>query len=133
MFRFDLRLLGIALLCGSFAGRTAFAQEAEHPTHQADRSARVNLPGCARPQYPRSALLLEAEGTVTLSYLIGADGTVKESRVFRSSGNAELDEAARIALAKCRFDPAVVDGQPVEAWTKMQYLWKLDARPMYSF
>lgn len=111
----------------------SFAQEAEHPTHQADRSARINLPGCAVPKYPRSALIKEAEGIVTLSYLIGPDGSVLESKVLRSSGNADLDEAARGSLEKCKFNPAIVDGKPVEAWTKMQYKWTLTPQSPYGF
>ena len=70
---------------------------------------------------------------VTLSFLIGPDGSVLESKVFRSSGNADLDESARTSLEKCKFDPAIVDGKPVEAWTKMQYKWTIAPQSPYSF
>jgi len=37
-----------------------------------------------------------------------------------------LDDAAQSALVKCRFKPATTKGKPVEAWTKVQYVWTLE-------
>ncbi|NHZ87493.1 TonB family protein [Massilia sp. CCM 8733] len=109
----------------------SFSQESEHPTHQADESARINLSTCTKPAYPTAALRKDEQGTVTLFFLIGPAGKVLESKVLRSSGSAHLDEAARFALEKCRFSPALVDGKPVEAWTKMQYVWTLTEKSPY--
>lgn len=79
---------------------------------------------CTRPAYPKQDLEQKHGGMVTLRFLLGADGVVKRSLVHTSSGYPSLDEAARLAMAKCRFNPPMVDGQPVEGWTAIQYVWE---------
>lgn len=91
------------------------------------RTAAVVDPGaCAKPEYPRASLRNEETGTVSLAFLIGADGAVQESRVERSSGHRRLDEAARAALSLCRFAPATVDGRPEPAWARLDYVWRIE-------
>ena len=51
---------------------------------------------------------------------------VKDSKVDRSSGHPDLDEAARAGIAQCHFNPALKAGKPVETWQKMQYVWVLE-------
>ena len=36
-----------------------------------------------------------------------------------------LDEAARLAIARCQFIAATQQGQPVEQWVTIRYVWKL--------
>lgn len=87
---------------------------------------RVRPETCRRPEYPEDERRQNHEGTVTLRFLISKEGVVKASSVDTSSGYPALDEAARVAIAKCRFHPAIVDGAPREAWTAIQFVW--DAR-----
>lgn len=89
-------------------------------------SAVANTGDCAKPHYPESSRENEEEGTVTLEFLIGVDGSVLDSRVAKSSGSRALDRAAREALSLCRFKPATTDNKPVQSWTQMQYIWKLE-------
>lgn len=90
----------------------------------------ANSPGnirtetCSRPEYPEDSLKQNHQGTVTLRFLIAADGTVKRSIIHTSSGVPALDEAALVGISKCRFNPPIVDGKPVEGWTAIQYVWK---------
>jgi len=86
----------------------------------------VDFNSCAKPEYPRSSQRNEETGIVTLSFLIGLDGRVVESKIERSSGFKELDKAARSALSLCKFKPGLVDGRPQQSWTKVQYVWKLE-------
>jgi len=86
----------------------------------------MNPKSCRKPVYPPQALAARAEGTVKLAYLVRADGTVREAVVRKTSGNAALDEAARAALAKCRFQPGTVNGAPKEQWTEADYVWRAD-------
>lgn len=86
----------------------------------------VDFSSCAKPEYPRKALRNEETGTVTLQFLIGVDGHVVESKIERSSGSRDLDNAARSALSLCRFKPGLADGKPQQSWTKVQYVWKLE-------
>ncbi len=81
---------------------------------------------CAKPEYPKSSLRNEETGVSTISFLIGVDGHVMDSKLQKSSGFRDLDKAAQSALGKCRFKPAMVDGQPQQAWTAVQYVWQLD-------
>jgi TonB family protein len=80
---------------------------------------------CVRPRYPAEALRNEWTGESTIAFLIGADGTVKEAKILKSSGHDILDEAAKDALSQCRFKPARKDGQPVASWQPVQYVWAI--------
>jgi protein TonB len=86
----------------------------------------VDSRACSKPEYPAKSLRNEETGTVTLQFLIGLDGRVVESRVEKSSGYRDLDNAARNALSLCKFKPGTTDGKPEQSWTKMQYVWKLE-------
>ncbi|MFL6671917.1 MAG: energy transducer TonB [Massilia sp.] len=85
----------------------------------------ANFTSCAKPIWPREDLQAEHQGTVTLGFLISAEGTVLDSQVKKSSGYPGLDEAARLGIVKCHFHPATQAGKPVESWTQMQYVWTL--------
>ncbi len=81
---------------------------------------------CAKPMYPAEALAKRLQGTVTLQFKVETDGSVQDSKVMKSSGDASLDEAARVAIAKCTFTPATVNGKPTAAWAPVQYVWSVD-------
>ncbi|MFZ6645790.1 energy transducer TonB [Undibacterium sp. TJN25] len=86
----------------------------------------VDSRACAKPAYPAASLRNEESGTVDLSFLVGVDGRVIDSKVEKSSGHRTLDNAARAGLSLCKFVPGTVDGKPEQFWTKMQYVWKLE-------
>jgi periplasmic protein TonB len=79
-----------------------------------------------KAEYPKASLMNEEQGTVSMSFLIKADGTVAESKVDKSSGFKNLDKAAIKSLSACKFKPGTKDGAPAETWTKVDYAWKLD-------
>lgn len=79
---------------------------------------------CSKPEWPAGAVEAGKTGTVTMAFLIGTDGKVGKSRIIKSSGHADLDDAARTSLAKCTFRPGTRDGEPAEAWLQVQYVWK---------
>ena len=81
---------------------------------------------CAKPDYPSASRRMEEEGTVTLKFLIGADGKVLQADVEKSSGFTRLDEAASNALSKCQFRPGTVDGKPEQSWASIKYTWRLE-------
>ncbi|MBR7794417.1 energy transducer TonB [Undibacterium sp. FT147W] len=86
-----------------------------------------NVAGC-KPEYPRASLRNEETGTVVLSVLVGADGSVSDVKIDKSSGYRGLDNAVRTQLlsGSCKNKPGTVDGKPQPTWTKVQYVWKLD-------
>lgn len=68
------------------------------------------------PAYPRMAMKRGITGTVLLQVLVGIDGRPLEVTVAQSSGNRELDEAARAqVLRRWSFQPASRNGQAVQA------------------
>ena len=44
----------------------------------------VELRSCSKPEWPKEALRKEQTGTVTLAFLIGSDGKVKDAKVLKS-------------------------------------------------
>ncbi len=96
------------------------------PAAPARTAAVISAASCAKPDYPSASLRLEEEGTVTLKFLVGVDGKVKESAVEKTSGFRRLDEAARQGLSKCQFKPGTENGHPVEGWANLKYAWKLE-------
>lgn len=89
-------------------------------------AAVADFSSCAKPEYPKSSQRNEEEGTTTISFLIGVDGRMIDSKIQKSSGSRDLDRAAQAAIGKCRFKPAMNNGQPEQAWVPVQYVWSLD-------
>lgn len=119
----------VALVTLALAGH-AVAQDKAPATaatlNPATSGALADFRTCARPVYPTDSKRLGHTGDVTLGFLIGVNGKVLDTKIHTSSGHVELDEAARDAISKCQFKPAIKDGQAQEAWMRMQYRWKLD-------
>ena len=78
---------------------------------------------CPKLEYPPQSQRDKHTGTVTLGFLVGTDGTVRDSRVDQSSGHVLLDETARVSIAKCTFRPAMENGVAVESWSPVRYVW----------
>jgi protein TonB len=114
----------LAAIALDVAAQTAPPAPADSPQPPSSPGPKTNT--CARPVYPKEAIRNEWSGRVTIAFLIGADGAVKDAKVVKSSGHDVLDVAARDALSLCRFKPATVDGKPQEAWQPVQYVWKLE-------
>jgi protein TonB len=89
-------------------------------------AASADFSTCAKPEWPKASLRNEETGTVTLSFLIGVDGRVADSKIVKSSGYRDLDKAAVTGIGRCRFKPGLNDGKPEQAWMQMQYVWTLD-------
>jgi TonB family protein len=83
--------------------------------HAADKPA---------PHYPESARQQHRQGTVAFEVLIGKDGIPKLQRLLQSAGS-DLDDSAKQAISRWRYDPAECGGQPVEAETVLQVNYSL--------
>lgn len=120
----SLPVLAMAAACiAGCAGTTPRGDALEHDQITTRPIAQFN--SCAKPEYPSEALARRLEGTVTLRFLVDTDGSVAEALVAKSSGDTSLDEAARVAIAKCRFTPAMANGKPARAWVPVQYVWSM--------
>lgn len=96
------------------------------PAKSVHVAASADFSTCAKPDWPKASLRNEETGTVTLSFLIGVDGRVADSKIMKSSGFRDLDKAALNGIGKCRFKPGMTDGKPEQAWMQMQYVWTLE-------
>ena len=83
-------------------------------------------PAKCKAEYPKASLMNEEQGTVSMSFLVNADGTVADSKLEKTSGFKNLDKAAMKSIAACKFKPGTKDGAPAQTWTKVDYAWKLD-------
>ncbi len=118
-------VLGLAIVCAASAHAPA-GQRGAAPTLGPNRAAIADFNTCRKPEYPHADLAAGHQGTVTVDFLVDTDGAVIDSAIARSSGYVSMDEAARAALLKCRFGPALKDGRVVRKWTKVQYVWTLE-------
>jgi TonB family protein len=75
------------------------------------------------PAYPEAARRSGHLGTVVVRVLIGTAGELRDIEIIQSVHHS-LDAAALEAAAKCRFAPALVDGEPVAAWLEIPYEFK---------
>ncbi len=66
--------------------------------------------------YPQSARIAKAEGDVILELIIDEKGRVKNPTVWKTSGYPDLDEAAQDSIAQWIFQPATLEGKPVEVY-----------------
>jgi protein TonB len=87
--------------------------------------ALIDFKSCAKPEYPRDDLRASHTGRVKLGFLVSVDGAVLDSRIEQSSGYQGLDVTAQAVLSKCRFRPARLDGQAVQAWAEVSYVWSI--------
>jgi D-alanyl-D-alanine endopeptidase (penicillin-binding protein 7) len=115
-------MLGLAVACMSIYAEATAADKAAAKF----KPAVVDFNSCAKPVWPEGAIAAQRTGTVTLSFMVAADGNSTQSEVLKSSGHPDLDEAARIGIEKCTFKPAVKAGKPIATRQKMQYVWTLE-------
>ncbi|MFC0348969.1 energy transducer TonB [Undibacterium danionis] len=109
MFVLSLALFGIVL---------------NGPANAAVVSPVLDNKSCETPKYPKASLINEETGTVTMAFLIGADGKVLDSKVDTSSGSKSLDKAAISAFSLCKFKPGTKDGKVEQMWVKVDFVWK---------
>jgi TonB family protein len=124
-----LRFLGSVLMLGSILCSPALAQG-----NQSDvvRPNRIKLGGQVvaaklisqpQPQYPQLAKETHIEGSVILHVIIGIDGAVKDVTV--ESGHPLLVQSALDAVRQWRYQPTLLNGDPVEVDTPVTVNFKL--------
>ena len=75
------------------------------------------------PQYPALARQARISGTVKLMGIIAKDGTVQKLQVL--SGHPLLQKAALDAVGQWRYQPTILDGQPVEVIAPIDVIFTL--------
>lgn len=118
----------------SLAAVTSLAAWAAQPATPAAASEAVYLQVLTdddvlgAPKYPARALAEGRGGMVTLDVLVGVDGAPKDVKVFKSSSDAVLDEAAVAAARNWRFNAGRngARGEKVEGWVRVAVNFRAD-------
>lgn len=79
--------------------------------------------------YSEEARRAGVEGIVTLAITVDVTGAVTDAQVVTSLGFG-LDEAARDAALRSRFEPALRDGRPVRARIRLEHRFVLPRAPV---
>jgi periplasmic protein TonB len=70
-----------------------------------------------KPEYPPLAKMARIQGTVRLEALISKDGTIQDLKTL--SGHPLLVKAALEAVSRWRYQPTLLNGEPVEVVTEI--------------
>jgi periplasmic protein TonB len=76
-----------------------------------------------QPQYPPLARQTRISGTVKLHAIIGKSGTVEQLQVV--SGHPLLVQSALDAVKQWRYQPTLLNGEPVEVDTEIDVIFSL--------
>ncbi len=75
------------------------------------------------PMYPAQARFQGLTGSVVLEAVIGGDGSIRKVNIV--SGPAMLADAAKTAVLRWRYSPALLDGKPVETQKQITVVFRL--------
>ena len=80
------------------------------------------------PPYPPMARKRNWEGDVLLRVRVDENGKPVAVEIQKSSGHRLLDRTARDhVLRRWRFQPALIDGRPVQAWALVPLSFRIEA------
>ncbi|MBI1940733.1 MAG: energy transducer TonB, partial [Acidobacteria bacterium] len=75
------------------------------------------------PEYPPLAKMARIQGTVRLEAVIGVDGRIQNLKAI--SGHPLLVNAALEAVSRWRYQPTLLNGEPVEVLTEVDAIFHL--------
>jgi len=130
--------LALAMLsyCAPLAAETSALYSKDSPEFQADEdateTARYSQPGTMQPArlvrrvnpvYPLKAKIAHIQGPVKLTAIITRTGSIESIQTI--SGHPLLIAAAKDALKKCIYTPAILNGKPVSMATQIEFPFTL--------
>jgi periplasmic protein TonB len=77
-----------------------------------------------KPEYPLLAKIARVQGSVRLEAVISTDGTIQNLRIL--GGHPLLVKAAIDAVARWRYQPTLLNGDPVEVITEIDVNFALE-------
>jgi protein TonB len=78
------------------------------------------------PRYPYRARQRRIEGEVRVRFLVGADGAISRVSILAADPPEVFDRAVLEAVRGWRFEPGVIDGEPVASWVVTSVLFDMD-------
>jgi protein TonB len=79
-----------------------------------------------RPQYPPQARMRRLEGHVSVEYIVGVDGKVRDVRVIESTPEGVFDRVTERAVARWTFRPGRKNGVAVATRVRQRIDFTLD-------
>ena len=77
------------------------------------------------PTYPPASRRAGEAGTVRLKVLVDENGRTKDVQVAQTSGFSRLDDAAKQAVRRWKFKPAMEAGKAIPIWTQVAITFRL--------
>ncbi len=77
------------------------------------------------PVYPFMARRQGITGTVTVRFLVNAEGKVGNISIVSAKPKEIFDQAVKDCVVKWRFKPGILDGKPVATWVVVPISFKL--------
>lgn len=114
----------VAMLLYSISGIALSVPTEVAAMDRPSKGGTLDYSSCEKPIWPKGALENKKAGTVSLALLIGVDGKVMQSKLLKSSGFSDLDDAARDGISKCSFVPGLMNGRPTQGWILFKYVWE---------
>ena len=122
--KFPARLLACCVLCLLTVSAAMPARAGQEVTARAQTMPTVVRE--VKPDYTPEAKQQGIQGTIELSVVVNADGTVGEVKVTKSLDDKYgLDQQAVIAMKKWQFRPGTKDGKPVAVQVTVEMSFKL--------
>jgi TonB family protein len=79
--------------------------------------------------YPSNALRKGHQGTSTVRLYVDVNGKVSDCQVAQSSGHKSLDKVTCKSLLKARYNPATLNGVPIESVVYSPIAWGAGSGP----
>lgn len=117
-------MICLAFACVGYAQDSG--QIASQPVRVDPKVMEAKVKHKERPKYPDDAKAAQVVGTVVMQVIIGKDGSVREAKLI--SGPPMLVKAAQNAVKKWKYEPTLLNGEPVEVSTMVSIAFSLDKR-----
>lgn len=128
--RLDCKSLGLKARNQVIGGVVSSGEQAGAPPNRVRVGGNVQkakLIDQVSPKYPDEALRNRIAGTVVLHIILEKDGTVKQVEVV--SGHPLLVQAAVDAVKQWKYQPTMLNGEPVEVDTTVDVMFVLNGAP----
>lgn len=114
----------MAFSCLVVLALLVIAVNAQTPDEAANHVHAAVLLKRVAPDHPKKARKEHVEGTVRIHAVIAKDGSVKDLEVV--SGDPLLMDAALKAVRQWRYQPTMLNGEPVDVSTTIHVAFRLN-------
>lgn len=80
---------------------------------------RIRAVSVPKPAYPAAARAVRASGSVSVKLIIDTDGSIYSAEAI--SGHPLLRDSSRVAACSAKFEPTLLDGEPVRVSGVISY------------